>query len=125
MAVREKLRRVVFLALLAILLAVPARTQSNEGQKQTGKVVSVRKVLRNPYFVSRYPEIHYYLLYFSMRIANQSYCAEYETPVLEEINDAAATTGKDIELVLKEKKVTIMTPHGFKLKAHFVEGKQC
>jgi hypothetical protein len=44
-------------------------------------------VLENRYFVSRYPQIHYHLLYFAVRTSDQTYCAEYETPVLDEIDD--------------------------------------
>jgi hypothetical protein len=29
----------------------------------------------------------YYLLYFAVRTSDQTYCAEYETPVLDEIDD--------------------------------------
>ena len=100
------------------------RASSNEGQ-QIAKVLSVRKVLRNQYFVSRYPQIHYYMLYISLRISDQAYCAEYETPVLDEIDDVLSASGKDVEVVLKDKKIILRTPKGRKLKARVVEGKQC
>jgi hypothetical protein len=61
-------------------------SSSSEGQ-QIGKILSVRKVLENRYFGSRYPQVHYYLLYFAVRASEQTYCAEYETPVLDEIDD--------------------------------------
>jgi len=95
MANGELRRSVLHMALLAtVFLAAtmraggpaPPQGSSSEGQ-QTGKIVSVRKVLRNPYYFSRYPRIHYYLLYFSVRASGQTYCSEYETPVLEEIDD--------------------------------------
>ncbi|MGB7603458.1 MAG: hypothetical protein WBM24_24355 [Candidatus Sulfotelmatobacter sp.] len=56
----------------------------------------MRKVLRNQYFVSRYPQIHYYMLYISLRISDQTYCSEYETPVLDEIEDVTSATGKSV-----------------------------
>ncbi len=56
-----------------------APTSSNESQL-AAQVLSVRKVLRNQYFVIRYPQIHYYMLYISLRISDQTYCSEYETP---------------------------------------------
>jgi hypothetical protein len=61
-------------------------SSSNEGHL-IGKIFSVRKVLANRYFVSRYPQIHYYLLYFAVRTSDQTYCAEDETPGLDEIDD--------------------------------------
>jgi hypothetical protein len=46
----------------------------SNGNQQTAQTLSVRKVLGNQYFVSRYPQIHYYMLYISLRISDQTYC---------------------------------------------------
>ena len=70
---------------------------SSEGQ-QIGKILSVRKVLQNHYFVSRYPQIHYYLLYLAVRTSDQTYCVEYETPVLDEIDDLFSAKDRRISL---------------------------
>ena len=94
-------------------------------QKQPARVLSVRKVLRNPYFVSRYPQIHYYVLYFAVRVSQRTYCGEYETPVLDEIDDMLTSNGKDVDVVLNGEKVTVFTPHGWKLKARIVKANQC
>ena len=99
-------------------------SSSSKGQ-QIGKILSVRKVLENRYFVSRYPQVHYYLLYFAVRASDQTYCAEYETPVLDEIDDLFSAKDKDVGLVLKGKSLTLRTPKGRKLKAHLVEQKHC
>jgi hypothetical protein len=101
-----------------------APVSSNESQ-QTAQILSVRKVLRNQYFVSRHPQIHYYPLYISLRISDQTYCSEFETPVLDEIEDVTSATGKTVEVVLKGKSIAIRTPKGRKLKTHLVERKQC
>jgi hypothetical protein len=102
----------------------PPPASSSEGQ-QIGKVLSVRKVLRNPYFFSRYPGIRYYLLYVAVRASDRTYCSEYETPVLDEIDDLFSAKGKDVEFVLKGKSLTLGTPQGRKLKARLVEQNQC
>jgi hypothetical protein len=102
----------------------PAPGSPREGG-QTGKIISVRKLLREQYFVSRYPQIHYYTLYVSLRIADTTYCAEYETPVLDEIDDVQAANGKEVEVAVKDKKLTIRTPKGRTLKTRLVEGKRC
>jgi hypothetical protein len=81
-----------------------ATVSSNESQ-QTAQILSVRKVLHNPYFVSRYPQTHYYLLYISLRISDQTYCSEFETPVLDEIEDVTSVTGKSVEVVLKGERI--------------------
>ena len=132
MAQRELRRSVLPLVLLATIVlaarygnsSAPPPSSSSEGQ-QIGKILSVRKVLENRYFVSRYPQIHYYLLYFAVRTSDQTYCAEYETPVLDEIDDLLSAKDKDVEVVLKGKSLTLRTPKGRKLKAHLVEQKQC
>ena len=69
--------------------------------------------------------MHYYLLYFAVRTSDQTYCAEYETPVLDEIDDLLSAKDKDVEFVLKGKRLTLRTPKGRKLKAHLAEQKQC
>ena len=81
-------------------ISAPPQSSPSEGQR-TGKILSVRKVLGNHYFVSRYPQIHYYLLYFAVRTSDQTYCAEYETPVLDEIDDLFSAKDKEVEIVLK------------------------
>lgn len=100
-------------------------SESSGDSLETGKVLSVRKVLRDQYFVSRYPRIHYYLLYLSVHAGNQTYCSEYETPVLEEITDVSSAKDKNVEFVLKGKSLTLITPGGRRIKAHLVEDKQC
>lgn len=132
MAHRELRRSVLPLVLLATIVlaarygnsSAPPPGSSSEGQ-QIGKILSVRKVLENRYFVSRYPQIHYYLFYFAVRTSDQTYCAEYETPVLDEIDDLLSARDKDVEVVLRGKSLTLRTPKGRKLKAHLVEQKQC
>jgi hypothetical protein len=133
MAHRELRQSVLpFVLLATVVLAAteygysstPPPSSSNEGQ-QIGKILSVRKALRNQYFGSRYPQMHYYLLYFAVRTSTQTYCAEYETPVLDEIDDLFSAKDKDVEFVLKGKSLTLRTPKGRKLKAHLVEQKQC
>jgi hypothetical protein len=76
---------VISAATLSVRGSTPPPSLSNEGQ-QIGKILSVRKSLENRYVGSRFPQTHYYLLYFAVRTSDQTYCAEYETPVLDEID---------------------------------------
>jgi hypothetical protein len=85
----------------------------------------VLKVLPNQYFVSRYPQIHYYMLYISLRISDQTNCSEYGTPVLDETEDVTSANGKSIEVVLKGKSLVIRTPKGRKLRTHLIEARKC
>ncbi len=82
-------------------------------------------MLGNRYFVSRYPQIHYYLLYLAVRTSDQTFCTEYETPVLDEIDDLFSAKDKEVEFVLNGKNLTLKTPRGRKIKAHLVKQNQC
>lgn len=64
-----------------------------------------------------------FILRFGVPIAHIA--SEYETPVLDEIEDVFSATNKDVEFVLKGKTFKLRTPHGRTIKAHLVEGKQC
>jgi len=121
---RQSLHTVVFAATSYAQGSAPPPSSSSEG-RQIGKILSVRKVLRNQYFGSRYPQMHYYRLYFAVSTSEQTYCAEYETPVLDEIDDLFSAKDKNVEFVLKGKSLTLRTPKSRKLKAHLVEQKQC
>ncbi len=133
MAHREPRRRDLPLVLLATVIfaastyghgSPPPPSSSGEGP-QIGTILTVRKVLENRYFVSRYPQIHYYLLYIAVRTSDRTYCLEYETPVLDEIDDLFSAKDKDIEFMLKGKNLTLRTPHGRSIKTHLVDEKRC
>jgi hypothetical protein len=110
----------VFLVAIGCAQGSEPQPDSSVESPQIGTIISVRKVLRTPYFTSRYPQIHYYMLYFAIRASERTYCSEYETPVLDEIDDLFSAKGKDIQLVLKGKSLTLTTPKGRMLKARLV-----
>jgi len=66
-------------------------------------------------------------VYFSLRIGEQTYCGDYETVVLDEINDLASSEGKDIEVTLDQskKRITLYTPQNRRLKARIVRTSEC
>jgi hypothetical protein len=115
---------VISAATLSVRGSTPPPSLSNEGQ-QIGKILSVRKSLENRYVGSRFPQIHYYLLYFAVRTSDQTYCAEYETPVLDEIDDLFSAKDQNVAVVLNRKSLTLRTPKGRKIKARLVDQKQC
>lgn len=121
----KRLSRFVNRGLLVItLLPICLFAQTNQGE-QTAKILSVRKMLRNQYFVSRYPQTHYFLLYISLGISDQKYCTEYETPVLDEINELFSATNQNVQVVVKDKSIIIRTPKNLRLKTRVVNGSQC
>ena len=122
----------IYAVLLGVFIAPIAQASGSEhtggapeNGNRTAKVLSVRKVLREQYFLSRYPQIHYYLLYISLSISDQTYCTEYETPVLDEIADVTSAINQNVAVAVKGKTVLIQAPKGHKLKAHLAKGSQC
>ena len=102
--------------------------QNSLSTQQTGKISGVRKVLRRSTLcTTRYSRIHDFDVYFSLRTRQQTYCGDYETVVLDEIKDLKNAEGKDLEIVLNEKKnkVTLYTPENRKVKAHMVRSSHC
>jgi hypothetical protein len=71
--------------------------------------------------------MHDFDVFFSLRIGEQTYCGDYETVVLDEINDLASSQGKDVQMTLDQsKKVVILyTPQNRRLKARIVRASQC
>ena len=110
--------------LLAVALASGV-TNAREDQR-IARVLNVRKVLLDPSpFFTRYPKIHSYTVYLSVRMHGRTYCADYETQVVQEVNDLTSSKGKDVEVVLNGKGLTVKTPGGRKLKAHLVDEREC
>jgi hypothetical protein len=133
MASRELRRTALCLFLFGTLLcaaampaqsSAPGRGVSGEVQ-QTGKILSVRKIPVGYHFVTRYPQVRYYLLYLTVRVSDKTYCSEYETPVIQEMDDLFAAQDKDVNVVLNGKKLTVRTPSGRILKAFLSEHNQC
>jgi hypothetical protein len=65
------------------------------------------------------------MLYFAIRVSDKTYCSEYETPVLDEVDDLFSAKDKDVEFALRGNNLTLRTPRGRKIKAHLVDEKQC
>jgi hypothetical protein len=66
-------------------------------------------------------------VYFSVRTGQKSYCVDYETVILDEIQDLVVSGSKDLDLRLGARKneVTLYTPQGRKLKARIVRPNFC
>jgi len=123
----------VYLAALAAFYVIgwytPALARaSSPSVRQTASILVVRGVLRGtPLCTTRYSRIHDFDVYFSLRIGEQTYCGDYETVVLDEINDLASSEGKDIEVTLDQskKRITLYTPQNRRLKARIVRTSEC
>lgn len=102
--------------------------QNSSSIRQTGKISGVRRALRGTtLYTTRYSRIHDFDVYFSLRVGQQTYCGDYETVVLDEISELLNAEGKNVEIVLDEKKakVTLYTPRNRRLKARIVKLNHC
>lgn len=91
------------------------------------KISGVRKVLHGSTLCTTwYSGIHDFDVYFSLRV-DQHYCMDYETVVLDEINELVSDGARDIEILLDQKKtkVTLYIPQHRKLKARIVQSEYC
>ena len=93
---------------------------------ETGKLVEVRQSIRGGYLVSRYSSVHIYTMYFTVRTADHSYCIDYETPILDEVNDLLSANGKEVQVELRGKKgLTLTLPSKRQIKADLAASTQC
>jgi len=132
MELEADLWRSALVLLVAIFLLVGEcgstvnATASTQNGQQIGKILGVRKVARwQPYPLTIHPQIHEYEIFFSLRISRQTYCVEYTTPILEEINDLQSAIGHDVGVVLKKKSMTARIPPGRKIRALLVKVRYC
>ncbi len=129
-AVRRNALSLVLLATLVFTAAGFAQSaapgpRASTDVQQTGKIVNVRKVPLGYHFVTRYPQVRYYLLYLTVRLSDRTYCAEYETPVIQEIDGLFAAKDNDVTVVLNGKRLNVRTPNGRIVKALLSERNQC
>jgi len=105
----------------------PVRASSST-PTQTGTVLTVRKVLNSTSHASaRYSPVHRFDIYFAVRVAEQTYCEDYQTVILDEIEDLVSCIGREVAVALSadKKAIVVYTPHNRKLKAHAVNGRNC
>ncbi len=118
------------LLLLFFFLSEPslraADDPANSSQTVTGKLVEVRQSVVRGYPLSRYAAIHVYTMYFTVKTATDTYCVEYDTPVLDEVKELRASSGKNVQLDLQGKKrVRMILPNNRQLKADLEPAEQC
>jgi hypothetical protein len=111
-------------ALLFLLFGALSLAQTPESY-QVAKVTSVRQVRHGSFPSSRYPTTPYYTTDLAVLLSGQTYCAGYETPVLDEVHDLMAANGHDIQIELNGKKILLILPAGRRLKAELVKSSQC
>ncbi len=125
-----KLHTVVRILLAVFLAYSMALAQTSSGVApdgyQTAKIVSVRQLKQvNAFPMSRYPTVARFTVDFALRLADQSVCTGYETPVLDEVQDLVAANGQTVKVEIRGKKITMILPNGRKIHAELVKESQC
>jgi hypothetical protein len=125
--------RVLYVIALALMCwtcgTVAALGQSSSFTKVVrGRIAGVRSVSHGALlYTTRYSRIQDFDVYFSLRTGREKYCLDYETVVLDEIQDLTGSEGKDLNVSLepRKNKVIIYTPERRKLKARMVRADLC
>jgi hypothetical protein len=115
------------ICLLCGTLAVFGQTFASS-PREAGRISGVRTVLRRTILsTARYSGIHEFDVYFSLRTGQETYCADYETVVLDEIQDLTNSQGRDLQISLDKKRnrVVLYSMEGRKLKARIVRPNLC
>ena len=107
------------------LASLPLRAQTLTPGYHKGTIISVRQVARNGFLVSRYSSAHVFTVDFTVRIEEHSYCIDYDTIVMEEVDDLRGAYQKEVQVDMEGKKLTIILPDGRKIKAQLADSTQC
>ena len=113
---------------LICLLGASGPVFSQTPARETGRISGVRSVLHGTFLsTTRYSRIYDFDVYFSLRTRQKSYCVDYETVILDEIQNLVISEGKDLDIRLdvSKNKITLYTPQGRKLKARIVHPNLC
>jgi hypothetical protein len=119
-------KRFVLLLLLMCLVAVSCPIVFAQDSYQTAKVLSVRQIRHSPGLnPSRFSGPVYFTIDFALQISANSYCVDYETPILDEVQDLRSANGKEVKIEMRGKKLAVVLPTGRKIKAELVKQTQC
>lgn len=115
----------IFLTLAPLVFSQNSSDSPPEGY-QTARVLSVRQLKQTSGFpMGRYPTVARFTLDVAFRIAGQSYCTDYETPVLDEVQELNAANGRDVKVEVRGKKITIILPSGRRIRTEMAKETQC
>jgi hypothetical protein len=114
---------------LALLFFLPAfsllLSAQTTGGYHAATIISVRQVARNGFLVSRYSSAHVFTVDFTLRMDGHSYCIDYDTIVMQEVDDLRAAYQKEVQVDMQGKRLIIVLPSGRKIRAQLADSTQC
>ena|SRR5215471_6303340 len=119
-------RRWIIVAIIGLVCGGAARLSAQPSSPTTNaKLVSAQEYKRNGFPVSRWSSVHELTVHFVVKISERSYCAAYETIVVNEVQDLVSSTGKNVQANVSDKKLLLILPSGRKIKASLLGDNQC
>lgn len=113
-------------SLTCLIIIVPGPLVFAQDSYHTATVVSVRQIRHSPGLnPSRFSGPVSFSIDFALRVSDSSYCVDYETPVLDEVQDLRSANGKEVKVEILGKKLSVVLPSGRKIKAELVKQTQC
>jgi hypothetical protein len=116
---------------LALLLCCSANAQNSSAATgpassgaKAGTVVethSDKRVVQT----GRWYIVRQFTVDFAVRCANQTYCGEVTTTVVNEVDDLMASKGQPVELLENGKDIDVTLQSGRHIKAHQVSSNKC
>lgn len=119
------LRRWVIAAMIGMVCGGAAPVSAQPSPPTNAKLVSAQEYKRNGFPVSRWSSVHELTVHFVVKISERSYCAAYETIVVNEVQDLVSSTGKNVQAEVSDKKLQMILPSGRKIKASLLGDNQC
>ena len=120
------LRRWIIAAMIGVVCGGEANASAQPSSPSTNaKLVSAQEYKRNGFPVSRWSSVHELTVHFVVKISERSYCAAYETIVVNEVQDIVSSTGKNVQAEVSDNKLRLILPSGRKIKASLLGDNQC
>lgn len=119
-------RLVLLLAPWMCLMVVTRPVGFTQDSYQTAKVLSVRQIRHSPGLnPSRFSGPVYFTIDFALQVSANNYCVDYETPILDEVQDLRSANGKEVRVEMRGKKLAVVLPSGRRIKAELVKQTEC
>ncbi len=112
-------------ATLSLSLSAQTADQKSTSAYRSATIISVRQVARNGFLVSRYSSAHVFTVDFTLRMDEHSYCIDYDTIVMQEVDDLRAAYQKEVQVDMQGKRLVIILPSGRKIRAQLADSTQC
>ena len=111
-------------AMLGLMLGFCFGAQGQNPTAKTGTIIEThsdkRVVQTGRWYVTRQFTVN-----FAVKCSDQTYCGEFTTTVINEVDDLMASKGQPVELLESGKDIDVTLHNGRRIKAHQVAANKC